>query len=272
MSCWCRASRSRGSRTSRKMRARSSRRSRRRSKRPTRRDAAPGLERDIADREVTIMGDKVVPYSVLKKVMATCTDADSAASPSRCCRRTSRLRSRRARNGGGNQQCSDPTTANSSFPGASTTRIGSASRRSCVGDGPRAAAHDRDSAAADAGAQGQPPRNRCRQRLAKLMLEKREPPPPPPPPKEEPKPEVKKEPKPEPKPVDRQQEARKKAAVAGLLPFKDELADLRDNRMVGHRHRESPAHRCRACRRHGAALADHLESGPGERGHQYGDS
>jgi protein TonB len=69
-------------------------------------------------------------------------------------------------------------------------------------------------------------------RLAKLMLEKREPPPPPPPPKEEPKPEVKKEPKPEPKPVDRQQEARKKAAVAGLLPFKDELADLRDNRMV----------------------------------------
>ncbi len=67
-------------------------------------------------------------------------------------------------------------------------------------------------------------------RLAKLMLEKKEPPPPPPPPKEEPKPEVK--PKPEPKPVDRQQEARKKASVAGLLPFKDELADLRDNRMV----------------------------------------
>ena len=67
-------------------------------------------------------------------------------------------------------------------------------------------------------------------RLAKLMLEKKEPPPPPPPPKEQPKPELK--PKPEPKPVDRQQEARKKAAVAGLLPFKDELADLRDNRMV----------------------------------------
>ena len=67
-------------------------------------------------------------------------------------------------------------------------------------------------------------------RLAKLMLEKK-PPPPPPPKKEEPKPEVKKEPKPEPKPVDRQQEARKKAQVA-LMPFKDELADLRDNRMV----------------------------------------
>lgn len=69
-------------------------------------------------------------------------------------------------------------------------------------------------------------------RLARLMLEQKKAPPPPPPPKEEPKPEVKKEPKPEPKPVDRQEEARKKAAVAGLLPFKDELADLRDNRMV----------------------------------------
>ena len=34
------------------------------------------LERDIASRELTIMGDKVVPYNVLKKVMATCTDAN----------------------------------------------------------------------------------------------------------------------------------------------------------------------------------------------------
>ena len=34
------------------------------------------LERDIANRELTIMGDKVVPYNVLKKVMATCTDAN----------------------------------------------------------------------------------------------------------------------------------------------------------------------------------------------------
>jgi biopolymer transport protein ExbD len=30
----------------------------------------------IADREVTIMGDRTIPYVVLKKVMATCTDAD----------------------------------------------------------------------------------------------------------------------------------------------------------------------------------------------------
>ncbi len=67
-------------------------------------------------------------------------------------------------------------------------------------------------------------------RLAKLMLEKKPPPPPPLPKKEEPKPEAKKEPKPEPKPVDRQQEARKKAQMA-LMPL-DELADLRDNRMV----------------------------------------
>ncbi|MFK8030443.1 MAG: ExbD/TolR family protein [Gammaproteobacteria bacterium] len=33
-------------------------------------------ENDRAMREVTIMGDKSTPYSVIKKVMATCTDAD----------------------------------------------------------------------------------------------------------------------------------------------------------------------------------------------------
>jgi biopolymer transport protein ExbD len=31
---------------------------------------------DIAGRDVTIMGDKEIPYQLLKKVMATCTDAD----------------------------------------------------------------------------------------------------------------------------------------------------------------------------------------------------
>lgn len=31
---------------------------------------------DIADREITIMGDKDIPYRLLKKVMATCTKAD----------------------------------------------------------------------------------------------------------------------------------------------------------------------------------------------------
>jgi biopolymer transport protein TolR len=31
---------------------------------------------DIAGREITILGDKDVPYRVLKKIMATCTDAD----------------------------------------------------------------------------------------------------------------------------------------------------------------------------------------------------
>ena len=32
--------------------------------------------RDLASREITVMGDKALPYDVLKKVMATCTDAD----------------------------------------------------------------------------------------------------------------------------------------------------------------------------------------------------
>ncbi len=33
-------------------------------------------QKDIANREVTIMGDKQTPYSVLKKVMLTCSDAE----------------------------------------------------------------------------------------------------------------------------------------------------------------------------------------------------
>ncbi len=33
-------------------------------------------ERDLAQREITVMADKSLPYDVLKKVMATCTDAD----------------------------------------------------------------------------------------------------------------------------------------------------------------------------------------------------
>jgi len=79
--------------------------------------------------------------------------------------------------------------------------------------------------------------------LARVVLEKKElptPPPPPPPPKPEPKEEekpkpveekpepVKEEPKPEPKPVDKVVEAKEKAATAGLLQFKDDLADMRD--------------------------------------------
>jgi len=85
-------------------------------------------------------------------------------------------------------------------------------------------------------------------RFAKLILEKQKPPPPPPVFIEQPKPEElkpeqpkvveKDKPKPEPvvkeepKPVDRTEEARKKASVAGLLPFADALADLRDNQAV----------------------------------------
>lgn len=37
---------------------------------------ATGGEDATADREVTIMGDREIPYSLLKKVMATCTAAD----------------------------------------------------------------------------------------------------------------------------------------------------------------------------------------------------
>jgi biopolymer transport protein ExbD len=33
-------------------------------------------EREIAQREITIMADKALPYEVLKRVMATCTDSD----------------------------------------------------------------------------------------------------------------------------------------------------------------------------------------------------
>ncbi len=33
-------------------------------------------KQDIKDREVTILGDRTTPYSVLRKVMATCTDAE----------------------------------------------------------------------------------------------------------------------------------------------------------------------------------------------------
>ena len=33
-------------------------------------------QEDVAGREVTIMGDKDIPYRLLKKVMATCTESD----------------------------------------------------------------------------------------------------------------------------------------------------------------------------------------------------
>lgn len=33
-------------------------------------------EKDIAEREITLMADKAMPYELLKKVMGTCTDAD----------------------------------------------------------------------------------------------------------------------------------------------------------------------------------------------------
>jgi len=81
-------------------------------------------------------------------------------------------------------------------------------------------------------------------RFAKLILERKAPPPPPPPVvvkeeppepvvKDDPKPEkvVKAEPEPEPI-IDKVEQARDNAKVAGLLPFADELADLRDNKTL----------------------------------------
>jgi biopolymer transport protein ExbD len=38
--------------------------------------AASNPEEAIADREVTILGDREIPYRLLKKIMATCTAAD----------------------------------------------------------------------------------------------------------------------------------------------------------------------------------------------------
>lgn len=37
---------------------------------------ADAARQDIKEREVTILGDRTTPYSVLRKVMATCTDAE----------------------------------------------------------------------------------------------------------------------------------------------------------------------------------------------------
>ncbi|MDJ0879372.1 MAG: AgmX/PglI C-terminal domain-containing protein [Halieaceae bacterium] len=81
--------------------------------------------------------------------------------------------------------------------------------------------------------------------LARVVLEKKVLPPPPPPPKPvekkveqkpekpvEKKPEPKPEPKPKeppPPPVDKVEEARKVAAVSGVLAFQDALADMRDS-------------------------------------------
>ena len=33
-------------------------------------------EKDLSEREITVMADKVLTYEIIKKVMATCTDAD----------------------------------------------------------------------------------------------------------------------------------------------------------------------------------------------------
>src|SRR5690606_19379989 len=44
--------------------------------RQTARVLAAAVRDDVAGREVTIMGDREIPYKLLKKIMATCTAAD----------------------------------------------------------------------------------------------------------------------------------------------------------------------------------------------------
>lgn len=44
--------------------------------RQTARVLAAAVREDVAGREVTIMGDREIPYKLLKKIMATCTAAD----------------------------------------------------------------------------------------------------------------------------------------------------------------------------------------------------
>jgi hypothetical protein len=68
-------------------------------------------------------------------------------------------------------------------------------------------------------------------RIAQLVLERATPPPPPPPPPKQEQPQPRPDQKPVPQPetdLARTQKARKKASQAGLLPFVDQLADLRD--------------------------------------------
>lgn len=75
--------------------------------------------------------------------------------------------------------------------------------------------------------------------LAKIILEKKQLPPPPPEVKKEkpvekkvkpkPKPKPKVKPKPKPKPVQTVEQARDKAALSGLLQFKDDLQEMRES-------------------------------------------
>jgi biopolymer transport protein TolR len=55
---------------------------------------------DAASREVTIMGDKQIPYHLLKRVMATCTDADYGQLSLAVLQKTSELQMAAATGGG----------------------------------------------------------------------------------------------------------------------------------------------------------------------------
>jgi biopolymer transport protein ExbD len=58
-------------------------------------------DEDDEGREVTIMGDKEIPYHLLKRVMATCTDADYARLSLAVLQKTSDLQLAAATGAGG---------------------------------------------------------------------------------------------------------------------------------------------------------------------------
>ena len=200
---------------------------------------ADAAKQDIAEREVTILGDRNTPYSVLRKVMATCTDAEYGKVSLAVIERETEARSRRARHRVADQlsRCNRHDTRSLLSP-------------------------LRPALVADRGSRAAFPQGRCAtrfivfaifailipllpvpeqrrvkapdipDRIVKLVIEKKAPPPPPPPPKiEEKKPEpVKKVEQPKPQPP--KPDAREQAQKSGLLKLQDQLADLRDNSML----------------------------------------
>ena len=88
-------------------------------------------EKDLAEREITIMADKSLPYDVLKRVMATCTDADYGSISLAVHSEGKTGRHRRASNPVKHACCSLPTTANTNCPGKATRKRPHASAKSC---------------------------------------------------------------------------------------------------------------------------------------------
>jgi biopolymer transport protein ExbD len=88
-------------------------------------------EKDLAQREITIMADKAIPYDVLKRVMATCTAADYGRISLAVIQKEKPVAPGQLKPGQ-ERCCSLPTTANTSCPGKATRRRVRASARSCA--------------------------------------------------------------------------------------------------------------------------------------------